>query len=68
MIGDYLLTEDKILCILFAAVFLGLGLGILIRAGASTGGLDIPPIVMKKYFHIPVPVTMNTLDFFILGS
>ena len=68
MIGDYLLTEDKILCILFAAVFLGLGLGILIRAGASTGGLDIPPIVMKKYFHIPVSVTMNTLDFFILGS
>ena len=68
MIGDYLLTDDKILCILFAAVFLGVGLGILIRAGASTGGLDIPPIVGKKLFHIPVSVTMNTMDFFILGS
>lgn len=68
MIGDYLLTDDKILCILFAAVFLGVGLGILIRAGASTGGLDIPPIVGKKLFRIPVSVTMNTMDFFILGS
>lgn len=67
-IGDYLLTDDKILCILFAAVFLGVGLGILIRAGASTGGLDIPPIVVRKYFHLPVSVTMNTMDFFILGS
>ena len=68
MIGDYLLTDDKILCILFAAVFLGVGLGILIRAGASTGGLDIPPIVGKNLFRIPVSVTMNTMDFFILGS
>ena len=68
MIGDYLLTDDKILCILFAAVFLGVVLGILITAGASTGGLDIPPIVGKKLFRIPVSVTMNTMDFFILGS
>ena len=68
VIGDYLLTDDKILCILFSAVFLGVGLGILIRAGASTGGLDIPPIVGKKLFRIPVSVTMNTMDFFILGS
>ena len=68
VIGDYLLTDDKILCILFASVFLGVGLGILIRAGASTGGLDIPPIVCKKLFRIPVSVTMNTMDFFILGS
>lgn len=68
IIGDYIITDDKILCILFSAAFLGVGLGILIRAGASTGGLDIPPIVGKKLFHIPVPVTMNTMDFFILGS
>ena len=61
-------TDDKILCILFASAFLGVGLGILIRAGASTGGLDIPPIVCKKLFHIPVSVTMNTMDFVILGS
>ena len=68
LIGDHRLTDDKILCILFAAVFLGIGLGILVRAGASTGGLDIPPIVVRKYFHLPVSVTMNTMDFFILGS
>ena len=68
VLGDYYVTDDKILCILFAAVFLGIGLGILVRTGASTGGLDIPPIVMKKYFRIPVSVTMNTMDVFILGS
>mgnify|MGYP003292331343 CR=1 FL=1 len=68
LLGDYYVTDDKILCILFASVFLGVGLGILVRIGASTGGLDIPPLIMKKYFHIPVSVTMNTMDVFILGS
>lgn len=68
IIGDRCVTDDKILCILFSAAFLGVGLGLLIRTGASTGGFDIPPIVVKKYFRVPVSVTMNTMDFFILGS
>jgi len=68
VIGDRCVTDDKILCILFSAAFLGVGLGLLIRTGASTGGFDIPPIVVKKYFRVPVSVTMNTMDFFILGS
>lgn len=65
--GDYYLTDDNILCVLFSAVFLGVGLGILIRAGASTGGLDIPPIILEKHFRIPVSVTMNVMNFCIIG-
>lgn len=66
-LGDYYLTNDNILCVLFSAVFLGVGLGILIRAGASTGGLDIPPIILEKHFRIPVSATMNVMNFCIIG-
>jgi len=37
-----------------------------IRAGASTGGMDIPPLVLKKLFHIPVSVSLWTFDFCIM--
>ena len=33
---------------------------------ASTGGMDIPPLVLHKYFRIPVSVSLNALDMLIL--
>lgn len=39
---------------------------IVIRAGASTGGMDIPPLVLNHYFKIPVSVSMYVFDFCIL--
>ena len=44
----------------------GISLGITIRAGASTGGMDIPPLVLNKYFHIPVSASMLVFDMLIL--
>ena len=53
---------------LFAGLGLGGSLGIVIRAGASTGGMDIPPLVLKKLFHIPVSVSLWAFDFCIMLS
>ena len=66
MLGDVRITEDILLNTLFAGLGLGLGLGIVIRAGASTGGMDIPPLVLKKLFHIPVSVSLWAFDFCIM--
>ena len=44
----------------------GIGLGIVIRTGASTGGMDIPPLVLNKYFRIPVSLSLNVFDILIL--
>ena len=43
-----------------------MSLGIVIRAGASTGGMDIPPLVLQKLLRIPVSVSMYAFDFCIL--
>ena len=37
-----------------------------IRAGASTGGMDIPPLVLQKWFRWPVSLTMMVFDIAIL--
>ena len=65
-IGDIVITENVLLNVLFAAMGLGVSLGIVLRAGASTGGMDIPPLILKKFFRIPVSASLWTFDFCIL--
>ena len=67
-LGDVRITEDILMNTLFAGLGLGGSLGIVIRAGASTGGMDIPPLVLKKLFHIPVSASLWAVDFCIMLS
>ena len=64
--ADFVLTDDLVLNTIFAGLGVGVSLGITIRAGASTGGMDIPPLVLNKYFHIPVSASMLVFDLLIL--
>ena len=66
VVGDHVFTEDPMLCAVFAGLMIGFSLGIVIKAGASTGGMDIPPLVLKKPVGIPVSVSMYAFDFVIL--
>lgn len=66
IVGDWVFTEDPMLCAIFAGLMIGFSLGIVIRAGASTGGMDIPPLVLRKRLGIPVSVSMYAFDFVIL--
>lgn len=59
-------TRDPMLGTIFAGVLIGVAIGLVIGAGASSGGMDIPPIVLNKYFGLPVGVVMYLLDFVIL--
>lgn len=54
------------LCTLFGGLGIGAALGIVIRNGASTGGMDIPPFLLQKYFRIPVSVSLYFFDICIL--
>lgn len=68
LLGDYVLTEDVLLCTLFAGLGVGVSLGLVIRAGASTGGMDIPPLILNRLFRAPVSVCMYFFDVCILLS
>ena len=60
------MTDDFLLGSIFAGLMLGLGVGLVIRAGASTGGMDIPPLILNKKLGLPVSVGLYVFDFTIL--
>ncbi|MBQ3290739.1 MAG: YitT family protein [Mogibacterium sp.] len=66
--GDFVLTDDKLLCALFGGLCIGASLAMIIRLGASTGGMDIPPLILNKKLGIPVSVSMYVFDFSILAG
>lgn len=68
LLGDYVLTDDLLLCAIFSGLGIGVALGMVIKTGSSTGGTDIPTIILSKKFHIPVSVILYTFDVLILGA
>ena len=66
VLGDIAVTQDLLMNTIFAGLGLGLSLGLVIRGGASTGGMDIPPLLLKKFFHIPVSASLWAFDFCIM--
>ena len=66
MANGRVLTEDIFLCTVFSGLGIGVALGLVIRSGASTGGLDIPPLVLNKWFKLPVSATMLAFDIIVL--
>jgi len=68
LIGDMRLTDDQMLITICAGILIGAGIGLVIRCGASTGGMDIPPLVINKKLGIPVSVLISFFDVVILGG
>jgi uncharacterized membrane-anchored protein YitT (DUF2179 family) len=62
------MTSDHLLSAIYAGIMIGFSIGIVIKAGASTGGMDIPPLALNKKFGVSVSVAMYAFDFTILLS
>ena len=61
------LTQDIMIATIIGGLLVGLGMGMVLRVGASTGGMDIPHLLLKKKAGIPVGVSMYAFDFAILA-
>lgn len=46
------LSIDPVLASLYGGLIAGLGVGLVFRTGASTGGMDVPPLIVHKFTHI----------------
>lgn len=57
-----LFKEDILVCGVICGGLIGLGIGLVVRAGGSTGGMDIPPCIVNKYFGIPVGTALLVFD------
>lgn len=65
---DVILTNDKIINIIFGAITMSLGLAIVFYNGSSTGGTDLIASVLNKLTGIPIHISMFLADFVVVIS
>ena len=53
---------DPILASFYGGLLGGIGVGMVVRAGASTGGMDIPPLIVHKLTGIKLSVLISITD------
>lgn len=58
--STYVINTDPILASLYSGILSGVALGLVFRSHASTGGMDVFPLLLSKYFNI---TTSNGLMF-----
>ena len=61
-LGTLFENENLVFAALACSVLFGVGIGLVIRAGGSTGGMDIPPCIVNRYFGIPVGQSVMFFD------
>ncbi|HJB06627.1 MAG TPA: YitT family protein [Candidatus Enterocloster faecavium] len=59
--------EEKLVAVLYAGLLIGAGIGVVMRAGASTGGMDIPALIGKKKWNFNVSFVIYLFDCIILA-
>lgn len=55
-------TDDKMLSTVCGGIMIGFAIGLVIHGGASTGGMDIPPLVLNKKWGFPVSAALYVFD------
>ena len=58
------IAMDTLTSIICAGVLVGFGIGIVYRRNASTGGMDIIPLIINKYTGIPLHILVMAVDCF----
>lgn len=61
------IMQEKLVAVIYSGILIGGGMGIVMRAGASTGGMDIPSLILKKKLGINVSFSLYLMDSVILG-
>lgn len=55
-------TDNELLATIYGGALMGAGVGLVFRTGASTGGMDIPPLIVNKYTRWPLPTLVLVTD------
>ncbi len=61
------LSSDYLFASILGGICMGIGIGVIIRSGASTGGIDIISLLAHKYFGVPVAKCLMVVDVVIIS-
>ena len=68
IIQDFALSNGKLMCSIIGGSMAGLGIGLSISQGGSTGGTDIVALIITKFRNISPGRIILTMDVFIIAS
>jgi uncharacterized membrane-anchored protein YitT (DUF2179 family) len=61
-------TENQLLAAIYGGLLLGLGLGLVFKGEASTGGSDVIGLIINKYSGVSVGIGIMLTDFFVISA
>ena len=67
LIGEETFIINPLLATVYSGLLAGAGLGMIFRIGASTGGMDIPALILHKYAHISQGNAVMVIDIMTVG-
>lgn len=56
------MTDNLLLAAIYGGIGVGLGIGIVFRAGGSTGGLDLAAQILHRYTGLPLSLALACFD------
>ncbi|WP_430535860.1 YitT family protein [Listeria rocourtiae] len=62
VIPETMLAQDRLLSVIFGSMIFAIGVAILYRIEASSGGTTIPPLILKKYFNLNTSLGLFLVD------
>ena len=65
--GQFFYVRETLLIPVIAGVLEGVGIGMVIRYGGSTGGTDIVALMINKYWPVSLSKAVLIMDFFIIA-
>lgn len=63
---SFKVTNNDLLAVIYGGALMGLGVSLLYRVNASSGGTTIPPMILKKYFFINPAISLLCIDMVII--
>ncbi|WP_057737686.1 YitT family protein [Liquorilactobacillus uvarum] len=59
---SFKIVSDSLLAVIIGGATFAVGIATLYRIGASSGGTTVPPMILKKHFHINAPLSLLAID------
>lgn len=56
------LPQNPLVSVLIAGTLLGVGTGLILRSGASSGGFSVLGVILQNRWNCPIAVTLNVVD------
>lgn len=56
------ISLDPLLASLYGGLVAGIGIGLVLRTGASTGGMDIPPLIINRFTGVKISTLVLITD------